>query len=966
MATSNIWGLSDVNGLKRLHAEIPIPGITEPKMVMSLPIGQPGASDVPPQRILERNRRYIKMHAKSKARERDLPLFEIERVDFNLFSTEDIDTIAVVNVTVPDAYGPGTVRDLKMGPHSHSDLCEVCSRDLRGCDGHHGKIVLPKLMHPLTAEEIILVLTDVCNTCGALLVSNEDLIREGIKKSSRKKRLQEIRDLVSRKKSRCTGEKCAPSPVYASYRENKDDYRLAYTYAGAEKNKHYRTPEEIYTILQAITDQDAELLGFEHGSRPEDMIMERLLVIPYCSRPDLNQGSKFVPDDLTLMYIDILKRVIDYNSSSNEVDKDAALKDLYFKIGHFMKNDGRYNRGGSKIYTDLKTRLQGKRAVIRGHTMGKRVDFSGRTVVGPGAFLRVDEVGLPRKIATKLTRPIEVNEMNRAELQSKYEAGKITHLVSVSGSFAGERIMVTKNFRKKYQRLNTGDTVHRMLEDGDLVIVNRQPTLHKQNVLALKVKIIDERVIRINLSITTPMNADFDGDELNIHVPQTIEAYAEAEQLLSIPANLMSAQTNKPMMAIVYDSLSGAYLLTYYENEYIIVKKEIEKLEEKFLKTTQGTEEFDKLGRLLEKQRARYKVIGEKQILDKDIYDQCLMTVYDTPQYGSLKQRLAYYGVPEQTGRALFSATLPEDFDYNNGEVQIKNGILIKGLLSKKTIGNVDGSIISEMFKQLGGMITVDFMSNLQFMINAYLQMRGFSIGLSDCIPTDKRFKEAIATEIEKATLKVIALAGKTSNKITEHQREMKILSHLDFAKNKADVIINEYIEPENSMLVAANSGAKGSKWNVVQISTTLGQQKVGNRRIPANLPGNRSLSVFEPNDPHPRAKGFCVNSFSSGLEPSEFFFHAQGSREGLTDTAVNTSQTGALQHQIIKSLEDVHISADGSVRVADNTIVQFVYGDDGFDSSKLTSIKIGDENVPFFRNISLLADKINRKYCSA
>src|SRR5690625_2242303 len=160
-----------------------------------------------------------------------------------------------------------------------------------------------------------------------------------------------------------------------------------------------------------------------------------------------------------------------------------------------------------------------------------------------------------------------------------------------------------------------------------------------------------------------------------------------------------------------------------------------------------------------------------------------------------------------------------------------------------------------------------------------------------------------------------------------------------------------------------ANSGSKGSVLNTVKMSSTLGQQMVNNKRIPTNLPGNRSLPIFEPNDPDPRTRGFCYNSFASGLEPSELFFHAQGGREGIINSAINTSRTGSLQRQLIKSAEDVHINAEGSVRAADNSIVEFVYGGDGFDASELTSIPIDGEKVPFFRNIEQLANKINRKY---
>lgn len=484
---------------------------------------------------------------------------------------------------------------------------------------------------------------------------------------------------------------------------------------------------------------------------------------------------------------------------------------------------------------------------------------------------------------------------------------------------------------------------------------------------------------------------DFDGDEINIHVPQTIEAYAEAEQLLGVYQNLMSAQTNKPMIGIVYDTLSGAYLLSYPQEEYErsgqnIIKyverqqelpNQIEVLRRKLQSLQSGTPQHTKLtrdietltvelnnmSRLIQQQEARRTVVEQRLRIDPVVFNQAISNVTDAPQYDTLFQRLNKYGVDPQSGRALLSACFPEDFDYNANGVLIQEGVLIRGVLTKDTLGNKDGSIIGEMVKQLGGLITVDFMSDIQFVVRDFLQQHGLSVGIDDCMPDEPNFRREMDEAITTASLKVIALSGKPTNKIVEERQERKILESLESFKNVGDKIVQKYFNPDSAILVMANSGAKGTMFNSVQMSAVLGQIKVSGRRIQANLAGNRALPAFEPGDPDPRARGFCVNSFGSGLEPTEFFFHAQGGREGLTDTAVNTAQTGHLQHQLIKAAEDIHVSPDGSVRSADNAIVQFVYGDDGFDASALGGVNIRGENIPLFRNIEALAFKINRKY---
>jgi DNA-directed RNA polymerase II subunit RPB1 len=931
------------------------------------------------------------LRARARRREESLNLSEIESVEFSLYSTEEIDAHAVVNVSSPEEYGPGTVRDLKMGPHNKSQPCDTCSSDLDGCPGHYGKIIIPRLMHPLAVNSIILVLSCVCNSCGGLLVTRSEIEQAGINRLRDEKRLKAIKELVKKLSRNCQRYKdipgarnCDPNPVYTSLKENKDDYRLAYTYPGGDKKtKYYRLPDvplnsdenSIYKILDAISETDAETLGFTN-THPRNMIIERMVVIPWCARPDLFQGNRFHPDDLTTMYRDIVRDVKAYNDPKNsEAAKDADLRTLYWHIIRFMKNDGKYSQGGVKIYTDVKKRIQGKTAIVRANIMGKRVNFAGRTVIGPAAYLRVDQIGIPRLMAMKLTRPVKVNGMNRAELQEKLDSGKVIHIEMKNGPSAGFRQLISDSFRQRFPnyRLNLGDVVERMLEDGDLVLFNRQPSLHRHSILAAYAKIIDDRIVRINLSVTTPLNADFDGDEINIHVPQTIESYAEAEQLMGVYRNLMSSETNKPVMGIVYDTLSGAYLLTYPQYEFEKLEREISKLQEKMEDIPAGTEKYQQLEESMNTAIARKETVEKRIILDPVIYNQAIIEVSDTPQYQTLGTRLAKYGVDPRSGRGLISATFPEEFDYSTTididnkpvHILIKNGILIRGVLSKDTLGHKDGSIIAEMYKQLGGVETVDFMSNIQFVVREFLQQHGLTVGIDDCIPDAPSFRKQVDEALSTATLKVLSLSGRPANKVVAQRQERKIVETLDSAKTSTENIIQKYFKPDNGVLIMAGSGAKGSVFNTVQMSSALGQQKVSNQRISTNLPGNRSLPVFEPNDPNPRARGFCSNSFSSGMEPSEFFFHAQGGREGLTDTAINTARTGHLQHQIVKSAEDVHVSPDGSVRAADNSIVDFVYGGDGFDPAELTSVPIKGEKIPFFRNFQQLANRVNRKYGS-
>ena len=462
---------------------------------------------------------------------------------------------------------------------------------------------------------------------------------------------------------------------------------------------------------------------------------------------------------------------------------------------------------------------------------------------------------------------------------------------------------------------------------------------------------------------------DFDGDEINIHVPQTIEAYAEAEQLVSVYRNLMSSEANRPMMGIVYDTLSGAYLVTYPEHEFERLGQQIEKLAHEMTNHAAGSDKYREFEASMTAAVARQAVVAQRILLDPVVYNEATEPILDSRQYITLYERLAKYGINPRSGRGLISAAFPEEFDYqwSDGKgnvVVIKEGVLIKGLLTKDTLGTKDGSIIAEMNKQLGGLITVDFMSDIQFVVREFLQQHGLSVGIDDCIPDAPEFREQVDEALTTASIKVISLAAtRTDNPIMAQRQERKILETLENAKTGTEELLMKYFKPDNAILIMSGAGAKGTSLNAVQMASALGQQKVSGRRILAALPGNRSIPAFEPEDTDPRSRGFCFNSFATGLEPSEFFFHAQGGREGLTDTAVNTARTGFLQHQIIKSAEDVHTAPDGSTRSSDLGIIEFVYGGDGFSASELGTVKIRGESIPFFRSLQQLADKVNRKY---
>jgi len=1034
---------------------------------------------------------------------------EITEIAFSLYSTDEKRKLAVILCNNPDPFGANTVRDDKFGPRNQSQRCGSCHMDMVKCPGHYGLIEHPPFFHKLALGIIKDTLECVCPACSKLLLSKDEIEYNGYHRLSITKRVAAIAEHIRKAKLSCRhnsdipgvvscGEKQygTPIPIYNSINSNEKDYCLSYTYPGAKSTKYYRTPDEALEILENISPEDASALGFSAASPPKNMIQENTLVIPYNTRPDLNQGDLFKADDLTLSYQEMIRCVNKLQENQDQKRDSTTMNTLYAKISSIMKSELSKNHG-NKEYMDIKKRIQGKGGIIRQNLMGKRTDHAGRSVVGPGIDLRVDQIGIPQEMAVKWTYPEICTAYNRAECQSEYDNNRVVFIERVNDpNFVGAKQIVCEKFRRmniNYQ-IQQGDIIHRLMRDGDIVLVNRQPSLHKESVLALYVKIISSRTIKINLSITTPLNADFDGDEVNVHVPQTYEARIEAEQLASVAANLMSGENNKSMMHIVYDSLLSAYLLTrdeelgrlkhaedlkdiqhdrlYYDKRAAIEGEQIPEIErnrklEKIAKDNsiyvgqrvidrkkllsqhrEKSKNYDRdysillnqvnnydLGteyNALQAELGNYKAIIEtydqlilgyqtlgingdplkyaeisklkptikrvntikermEEIKDNDqkyqelinsfhnyqkkvgilpieVFESALEKAKDNIALDSLKERAAYYGVPWQSRRILFSAALPEGFYYNNYDVVIKDGILISGTIDKKTIGSSDNSIISEMYKTMGGYTTVDFMSYVQFILYEYLDSIGFSVGISDCLPTTddisiKEFKKKLDEYIKNAEVKVLALADTPKNKFEARKKELKIMAALDIAKSIGDDLVIRMADPNNAFMIMAVSGAKGSSINFANISSLVGQQNVNGNRIIDNLPGNRSLPVVEPNSQAPESRGFCSQSFYNGLNVISWFFHSASVRENLTDTAVNTRRTGDLQHNLIKSGEDAHVAPDGGVKGADGTIIQFLYGEDGLNPSQLTRFKIMGQNQLLFRNVEHAAFQINAKY---
>jgi DNA-directed RNA polymerase beta' subunit len=661
-----------------------------------------------------------------------------------------------------------------------------------------------------------------------------------------------------------------------------------------------------------------------------------LPVIPPRSRPFIVTDSIVCDDDLTISYSEIIKV---NNNLHAEVDvfdskRQKYIQTLIFRVKTLFDNTAAKARHtNSRPLKGIKERICGKDGLIRNNLLGKRTNFSARTVIGPDPSLRLTEIGIPIEMADNLTYPEHITKWNIDMFQEKIYSGEIgtfiRHADSKPDSKASEasnRIHVKyalKNKKTDLYTLRIGDIVHRKLENGDYVLTNRQPTLHKGSMLAKRVVRLPSKTIRLNLATTSTFNADFDGDEMNLFVPQSITARTELQYLSATNCNLIGAQSSTPVITIVQDVLLAAYLMT--KNDEPIPKEDFFQLIiacDTTLNKTGGLP-FDLVERKLQVAQQVYPLFNKEY--------------------------------PVYCGKILFSMLLPDDFNYNRDNLHIHKGVIVDGFVTKKQLKGTHHSFISILNKNYSSDVALHFINNVQFLGNAYMLYHGFSIGISDClIPRTQAVKEKVLHCFTEATYFEETVKN-------DFIREAKINMTLSKAKDIGMKLAKESLDKHNNFISTVSSGSKGDFFNIAQIMGLLGQQNVAGKRIPAQLnKGRRTLHSYpmEMTDKEQEfeSRGFIRSSFLKGLTPQEFWFHAMSGREGISDTAMKTANSGYIQRKMVKIMEDVQVKYDHTVRNSMGTIIQFAYGADNLCGTHTSILEDG----PFFCNVASIADRLN------
>jgi len=851
---------------------------------------------------------------------------KVKKICFNPINPEEIKKYAVCEIKHADLYTKDKearydgINDPRLGPINNLIKCDTCHETIKKCPGHFGYLKLASpVYNPIFLKKILLILNNICIYCSNLLIdkSNINFIHT-LKKTKKIKRL----NLLNKNKPFCTISttiskcfQCYYCQKNINYKFIKDGFLILRLNLIQKQTANnilimFEKTTKIYAdtvlpILKKISQEDRELIGILH---PEWLIIEIYPIVPPIVRPTINYGcNQRCEDDLVYKLINLIK----FNKKLKEKTVNHKYIDYYkehvqWSLSILIDNNIKgipqsLHRSNNRILKSFKDRIKGKEGRLRGNILGKRVNFSARTVIGPDPYIKINEIGIPFKICKILTFPEIVNQFNIQQLTQCVKNG--------SEIYPGANYVIQNTFVTKLENsqiaqsinLQYGDIVHRHLNNNDYILFNRQPSLHKMSMMGHKVFPIKGKSFRLKPSVTKPYNADFDGDEMNVIVPQNQLSMMEIKDLTCVQKQIISPQSNSPIIGSIMDNILGSYILTL-PNEFI---------SEKYV------------------QNLLLKCSNFNGIL---------------PPCDLTKNNEKFW-----KGSTIFSFIFPNNFtvhnekkkndkfllnyksETQNGKILIVDGQIKNGILDSKIISSCEHSLIHFINNYCDGNTAAKFIDNIEYLTNQFLKFRGFSVGYYDFKRDNQLQKNNIQTILsaKKQVIQYITNIYTKTQKILKQDFEKNIFNTLNKARDDIGNNVMQSIDKNNSFYQMIKSGAKGNILNISQILGSVGQQNIQWNKKQGRVPlivNNRTLPFYYQFDSSPEARGFVEHSYVDGLNVNEFFFHMQAGREGVIDTACKTADVGYLQRKLIKSLEDIKICYDMTVRNEGNRVVQFVY----------------------------------------
>lgn len=753
----------------------------------------------------------------------------------------------------------------------------------------------------------------------------------------------------------------------------------------AKSQQRYVNSMEVQARLQLLFEKEQEIMGLVYNSRPlgkklpaDNFFIQTVLVPPNKYRPEARQGDGAIAEaQQNSLYKQILtsctriaqihKDISQHGTNSDAATRRRDISDMHEacvqlqdSVNSLIDRDRNPVRGaaGKRNEDGIKQKLEKKEGLFRKNMMGKRVNYAARSVISPDPNIETSEIGVPPVFAKKLTYPEPVTSHNFRDMQQAVINGvdkwpgaaaienENGQIINLKNKTVEDRVALANQLlapsSQEYAGVK-GKKVHRHLGNGDVVLMNRQPTLHKPSIMGHRARVLPgEKTIRMHYANCNTYNADFDGDEMNMHFPQNELARAEALKIADTDHQYLSATAGKPLRGLIQDHLSVSVALC--SKDSFFDKGAYHQLIYSALRPESGhiaSERLELVPPAILKPAKRWT---GKQVITTVLKNIKPIGCGDLWLAGKSSVKSNAWGVFVE-----------------EGDVLIDDGEFISGILDKSQLGPSSGGFIHSVHEIWGPEVAAKLLSCLGRLLTRYLNMCAFSCGMDDLRLTPEgertrkdKLKSASSIGLEAAA-RYVSLDNQPDitgsdplllERLEEVMRDDSKQEGLDHVVNERSRILSGDVTraclplglekqfPKNQMQSMTTSGAKGSGVNANLISCNLGQQVLEGRRVPVMVSG-KSLPCFRPFETSVRAGGYIVNRFLTGIRPQEYYFHHMAGREGLIDTAVKTSRSGYLQRCLIKGMEGLKVSYDSSVRDADGSMIQFLYGEDGIDITK-------------------------------
>jgi len=827
----------------------------------------------------------------------------IGSVEFSILSPELVRKMSSIEIKTPETYDKdgypmeGGLMDPHLGVINPGIKCKTCGQGMRNCSGHFGHMELERpVVHSEFGKRLEILMNITCKDCGKILVSEEQLHK--LKEASGNKVVDYTKKLLLKTKS---AKKCPHCS--AVVQKTVLDKPTNFYY-----NKERIYPTQIREWMEKIPEDHLMLLGYETKRiKPEWFVITVLQVPPITIRPSITLESGIKSeDDLTHKLVDIIRINGRLKDNIEAGAPQLIIEDLWDLLQYHVTTYFDNNTAGVPPAKHRSGRP------FRYNLTGKRVNHAARSIIVPDPYIGISELGVPEEAAKELTVPEFVTEWNLAAVKKQVETSdKPVYIIRPNGT---RRKVSTDNKEEILKELDVGYRVERNIQDGDIVLFNRQPSLHRISMMAHRAKIMPGKVFRINPIVCPPYNADFDGDEMNCHVPQTEEGKAEAKKLMLVRDQIISPRYGAPVIAPKEDFVSGSFAFTMPQT--LFAKEEAMQI-----LYSLGITELPKpdkgknySGRLL------YSLILPKN----------LNIEFDSYTHKIFKDS----GVCKEDCK--------EDCKFG-AYVKIVNGQLVSGIIDSAALSEGKGKLIDFLAREYPPEELEKFYYGLN-RISAYiLTEKGMTASLSEYEISDEakelkkkliaetmRKSEALVESYEKGHLEIIP--GRTLSESFELYMvrlafETKEKLEKQIMKDKLSYVTGDEIVLNTIAMILAKS--RGSATNLMNIAGFWGQASVREGR-PKKGFSKRLITSNQKGDVGLLAGGFISDNFLDGMNAKEYFYHSMGGRQGEVDTGVSTKVSGYLYRRLANSLKDLVAAPDGTVRTAANTLVQYQYGEDG------------------------------------